>query len=134
MKRTIARALGRAVLSAVLLGWPKPAAQAATQGTPPLTRIAEIEIDPQQVEAYKAALREGITAALRLEPGVLSISAVSVKGHPEQVRIFEVYASQQAYEAHLQTSHFRKYKAATQSMVRSLKLIDTEPIFLEGKH
>ncbi len=98
-----------------------------------LVRIAEIEVDPQQIDVYKAALREGIAAAVRLEPGVLSLYAVSVKGHPEQVRVMEVYANQAAYEAHLQTPHFKKYKATTQGMVRWLELIETDPILLGSK-
>jgi quinol monooxygenase YgiN len=98
-----------------------------------IVRIAELEIDPSQTEAYKAALREEIAASIRLEPGVLKLYAVSVKGHPEQVRLFEMYASQAAYESHLQTAHFRKYKAGTQAMVRSLKLLETDPILLGSK-
>lgn len=43
-------------------------------------RIAELEIDPAQVDAYKAALKEEIEASIRLEPGVLSLHAVAVKG------------------------------------------------------
>ena len=99
----------------------------------PVVRFAEIEIDPGQVEQYKAALSEGIEAAVRLEPGVRSLYAVSVKDHPEQIRVFEVYGSQAAYQAHLQTPHFLKYKATTQAMIRSLKLVETNPILLRSK-
>ena len=99
----------------------------------PVVRLAEIAIDPQQIEQYKAALREGIDSALRLEPGVRALYAVSVKDHPDQIRVFELYASEAAYEAHLETPHFRKYKATTQGMVRSLKLVETDPILLGSR-
>jgi len=56
-----------------------------------------------------------------------------VKGQPTQVRIFETYAKQAAYEAHLQTAHFKKYKTETQGMVKSLKLVETVPIMLGAK-
>ena len=98
-----------------------------------IVRLAELEIDPAQVDQYKAALREEIAASIRLEPGVLTLYAVSVKDHPEQVRLFEMYATQEAYEHHLQTPHFKKYKTETQGMVRSLKLLDTDPILLGSK-
>ena len=81
------------------------------------SRIAEIEIDPQQLEAYKAALSEGIEAAIRLEPGVITLYAVSFKDHPEQIRVFEVYASRAAYQTHLETPHFKRCKATTRNMV-----------------
>jgi quinol monooxygenase YgiN len=101
--------------------------------TQPLVRIAELEIDAGQLTAYRDALKEEIAAAIRLEPGVLTLYAVSVKDQPSQIRIFETYKNQVAYESHLQTPHFKKYKADTQGMVKSLKLIETEPILLGQK-
>ena len=98
----------------------------------PLVRIAELEIDPGQLPAYRDALKEEIATSIRLEPGVLKLYAVSVKDQPSQIRILEVYRDQPAYESHLQTPHFKKYKAETQGMVKSLKLIETEPILLGG--
>ena len=96
-------------------------------------RLAELEIDPAQLDSYKAALKEEIEASIRLEPGVLTLFAVSVKDHPNQIRMFETYADVAAYEAHLQTPHFKKYKTGTQRMVKSLTLIETDPILLGAK-
>ena len=98
-----------------------------------VVRLAELHIDPGRLEEYKAALRDEIEASIRLEPGVLTLYAVSVKGDPAQIRIFEMYADAPAYEAHLQTPHFKKYKSGTQGMVKSLVLVETDPIFLGAK-
>ena len=98
-----------------------------------LVRIAELEIDPAHLDAYKDALREEIGASIRLEPGVLTLYAVAVKDHPNQIRLFETYASPAAYQAHLQSAHFKKYKSGTAGMVKSLKLIETEPVLLGSK-
>jgi quinol monooxygenase YgiN len=65
-------------------------------------QIAEIEIDPAHLEDYKAAVREHIEAAIRLEPGVLILYAVSDKDNPAHVKVFEVYESTDAYKAHLE--------------------------------
>src|SRR5512142_1728668 len=70
-----------------------------------LVRLAELEIDPAQLDSYKAALKEEIEASIRLELGVLTLFAVSVKDHPNQIRIFETYADVAAYQAHLETPH-----------------------------
>lgn len=99
----------------------------------PIVRIAELEIDPAQLDAYKLALKEEIEASIRLEPGVLAFYAVSLKDHPEQIRLFETYADARAYESHLQSPHFKTYKSRTQQMVKSLRLIETEPILLGSK-
>ena len=55
----------------------------------PLVRIAEVEVDPAQVEAYTSALKEEISTSIRVEPGVLTLYAVAIKDHPNQIRIFE---------------------------------------------
>jgi quinol monooxygenase YgiN len=99
----------------------------------PIVRIAELEIDPERVDAYTAFLSEEIEASVRLEPGVLFLFAVSVKGSPNAVRVIEGYVDQAAYEAHLSTPHFFKYKTETADMVRSLRLIETDPITLISK-
>lgn len=99
----------------------------------PRVRLAELEIDPAHLEHYKAALQEEIATSIRVEPGVLTLYAVSVKDHPTQIRLFEIYANAAAYETHLQSQHFRKYKSGTVGMVKSLKLLETDPILLGAK-
>ena len=96
-------------------------------------RVAEIEIDPSQLEAYKAAAKQQIEAAVRLEPGVLALYSVADKDDPTHVFVFEMYADVEAYKAHLETAHFKKYKVTRQDIVKSLKLRDTVPILLGAK-
>ncbi len=90
-------------------------------------------IDPDQLEAYRTLLAEEIEASVTLEDGVLSLNAVSIKDSPHKIRILEVYASPEAYEVHLQTPHFLKYKSGTAGMVTSLTLVDVEPVMMRAK-
>lgn len=99
----------------------------------PYVRVAEIEIEPSQVESYGAAVKEQIEAAVRLEAGVLALYAVADEQDPAHVFVFEIYADIDAYKAHIETAHFKMYKAITQDMVKSLKLRDTVPILLGAK-
>lgn len=96
-------------------------------------RIARIVVDSAQLESYRAALKEGISTAVKVEPGVLSLSAVCEKDHPTHVTVFEIYADESAYKAHIQTPHFLKYKNAVQGMVTSLELVDVSPIAMGTK-
>ena len=89
-------------------------------------RIAKIKVDVNQLSAYKVALQEQMNAAIKLEPGVLSYTAVADKKDPTQITILEVYASQEAYQSHILTAHFKKYKGTVMDMVLALELIDTE--------
>jgi quinol monooxygenase YgiN len=96
-------------------------------------QIAEIEIDPAQLEDYKSAVREQIETAVRVEPGVLVLYAVSEKDNPTHIRVFEIYRDVDAYKSHLESAHFKKYKATSEKMVKSLKLVQTAPIMLGAK-
>src|SRR5208337_4359286 len=97
--------VGASVLVSVLSG---RAVSQEMQGQ--YVQVAEIEIDPSQLEDYKAAVREQIEAAIRLEPGVLVLYAVSEKDNPARVKVFEVYLDTDAYRSHLESGHFKKYK------------------------
>lgn len=98
-----------------------------------VVRMADIEIDPVHLDAYRDLLAEEIEASVTMEKGVISLNAVAIKDHPEKIRILEIYANPAAYEAHVQTPHFLKYKAATSAMVTSLTLLDVEPVILRSK-
>jgi quinol monooxygenase YgiN len=104
---------------------------ASAQNKEIMIRISEIEIHSNFVEEYKGILKEEAEASVRLEPGVIAIFPMYQQGNPTQVRILEVYASREAYESHLKTPHFQKYKTTTLKMVTSLKLIDMQAIDAE---
>ena len=113
----------------MLLSYGHTAAQEKT----PIVRLAKLLIDSSQLENYKAALREGIETAVRTEPGVLSLYAVYDINNPTHVTVLEIYADADAYKAHLETTHFKKYKRTTMAMVKSLELTETVPIALGTK-
>jgi quinol monooxygenase YgiN len=93
-------------------------------------RIAELEIDPAQLDSFNLAVKESIETAIRVEPGVLVLYAVFEKDNPTRVRVFEVYTDADAYKTHLETPHFRKFRAVTEKIVVSRKLLDVVPIVL----
>ena len=93
-----------------------------------MVRIAKIQVDPDQLEKYNAALKEQMTTAVKLEPGVLSYHAVADKKNPANITILEVYADTAAYEKHILTPHFKKYKETVQHMVKALELVDVDII------
>jgi len=121
------------VLGAFVLASSLGAEAHADEMQRPYVRVAQIEIDPAQLESYKAIAKEQIETAIRVEPGVLTLYAVAEQDNPTRVVVFEIYADLDAYRAHIETPHFKKYKADTQQMVKSLKLVDTVPIVLGAK-
>lgn len=93
-----------------------------------MVRLAKIKVDPAQLEKYNAALKEQMTTAVRAEPGVLTYYAVADKKDPSSITILEIYADTAAYNLHITTPHFKKYKEEVNDMVKSLELVDVSLI------
>ena len=93
-----------------------------------IVRLAEIEVVPEYLEEYLAYAKEVGVTSVKVEPGVLTLFSMQTKEDPCKIYILEIYADKEAYQSHLQTAHFKKYKEGTAKMVKSLKLIDTKPM------
>jgi quinol monooxygenase YgiN len=99
----------------------------------PFVRVADIEVDPAQRDAFISAVKEEMDESIRVEPGVLALYAVAEKDSPSRLRFFEVYADEAAYDAHVQSPHFRKYRATTEPMIRTRVLVEAVPIQLSSR-
>jgi len=93
-----------------------------------MVRLVKIKVDPLQLDQYNIALKEQMTTAIRVEPGVLKYYAVADKNDSSQITILEIYADTSAYKSHIETVHFKKYKETVKDMVKSLELTDVNLI------
>lgn len=98
-----------------------------------IVQLAELEIDSTQLEPYIELLKEGIRTSIKEEPGVLTLYAMSDRNKPNRITVVEIYASQEAYNTHIASPHFLKYKNGTMKMVDSLNLTRTNPIVFAAK-
>ena len=99
-----------------------------TMGYDGIVRLSKIKVYPQYLDEYLKYAVEVGEISLRTEPGVLSMYAVQDKENPRLVTILETYASKDAYEKHVASKHFQKYKQGTLHMVKSLQLCDQTPL------
>ena len=117
----------RILLSTLLIGlFISIASYTNAQDAIRMYRIAKIKVDAGQLEKYKSALQEQMNTAINIEPGVLSYTVVADKNDATVFTILEVYASAAAYQLHISTPHFKKYKESVKEMVLFLELLDTE--------
>ena len=93
-----------------------------------VVRLAEIEVFPEKLSEYLCYAKEVGTVSMATEPGVIGLFSMQDKSDFCKVYILEVYADREAYQDHLKTAHFKKYKEGTADMVKTLKLIDTNPM------
>ncbi|ADE82843.1 antibiotic biosynthesis monooxygenase family protein [Xylanibacter ruminicola 23] len=93
-----------------------------------IVRIAEIEVYPQYMKEYLAFANEVDRLSIEREPGVICLYPMQSAEDSCQIRILEIYASEEAYQLHLKTPHFLKYKQGTLHMVKDLKLPTMKPL------
>ena len=93
-----------------------------------IVRIAEIEVYPEYLKDYLKAARNVGSKSVRKEPGVICIFPNQVRADETKIRIVEIYRNKEAYQHHLTTPHFQAYKQGTLHMVKSLNLLDIQPL------
>ena len=104
----------------------KPSSEPAA--TNMIVRIAEIEVYPQYLKEYLEFANEVDRLSVEREPGVICLFPMQSADDSCQIRILEIYASEEAYQQHLKTDHFLKYKQGTLHMVKDLKLPTMKPL------
>ena len=93
-----------------------------------MVRLAEIEVCPEHLQEYLAFANEVDRLSVEREPGVICLFPMQSAEDSTQIRILEIYASEEAYQSHIKTEHFLKYKQGTMHMVKSLKLPTMRPL------
>ena len=93
-----------------------------------IVRLSCIEVDPAQLTEYCRFAEECGRTSMAKEPGVLFMYSMSDKRQPNKITILEIYADRAAYESHIKSPHFQKYKQGTIKMVQKLELLDQTPL------
>ena len=129
MKPKMLLLVGMVAVSLLLLS----AVRGCADDGQPVVRMAYITVKPGLRDAFIAAVTEGMRTSVRTEPGVLALYCVADKNNPDKLVFFEMYASEDAYQAHRATPHFRKYIESTKDMSLSKALLETTPVELRDK-
>ena len=93
-----------------------------------IVRLAEIEVYPEHLQEYLKYANEVDRLSVECEPGVVCLFPMQSAEDSTRIRILEIYASEEAYQSHIKTEHFQKYKQGTMHMVKSLKLPTMKPL------
>ena len=75
-----------------------------------LVRLSKIEVYEEYLDEYLSFVGEVGRASVEQEEGVLTLFSVQEKERPCHITILEIYADRAAYEHHITTPHFQKYK------------------------
>lgn len=102
----------------------QPKASDSAPDSTMIVRISEIEVYPEYLDEYLEFAHNVGATSVKEEPGVICIYPMQQLRDNCQIRILEIYASQEAYQHHIHTAHFQTYKQGTLHMVKHLDLVD----------
>lgn len=76
-------------------------------------------LQPGEAGAFLPLMRANAATSLQAEPGCLRFDVCTDPDRPDEVFLYEVYASPEAFAAHLASAHFTAFDAASAAMVRA---------------
>jgi autoinducer 2-degrading protein len=80
--------------------------------------VVNLRIKPENVERFMKQVLENARAA-RQEPGCRQFDVLVDPQDKTKVMLYEIYNDEKAFEAHQQTSHFKKYLAEAVPLLAS---------------
>lgn len=98
-----------------------------------INNLVVVEVKPEFQTAFKNIVLPEMAESLRVEKGVLAMYAATDVNNINRWYFYEIYASEEDYQLHRQTPHFKNYIAQTADMSASKKAIPVEPVFLQNK-
>lgn len=77
----------------------------------------EFMIHVESVAAFMPLMIENARASRTDEPGCRQFDVCTDRTRPERIFLYELYDHRAAFDAHLATTHFKSFDAATVSMI-----------------
>lgn len=96
-------------------------------------KLAEVIVKPEKNQEFKNIVLGEMLQSMQKEPNILLMYAATLKDKPNEWRFFEIYANDEAYQQHRQTSHFQAYLVQTTEMLETKKLLDLKGVNLMTK-
>ena len=83
--------------------------------------VVELQVNPGQKEAFLARAREHRDNVLNNESGCRRFDLLTPQDGGDTVFLYEVYADQEASDAHFETAYMKQYLEDTAPMLASRK-------------
>ena len=103
------------------------------KGTMPLVHWAVLRAKPGTMREMMGMAARNVAPLSAGEPGTYALYGSMDKHDPNVVRLLEIYEDEAAYEAHVGSDGFRKYREERKPLLEDLVILPVDPIVLEQK-
>lgn len=83
----------------------------------------DFTIKPESRDRFLALVRENAAQSVRTEAGCRRFDVCVPEDGSSRVFLYEVYDDEAAFKAHMRTTHFKAFAAATAVMVQDRKIV-----------
>lgn len=99
----------------------------------PVVHLFHLGIDEKNRDTFYQVGVENFRTSYEEEGGTLAMYASSLRENPLEYKVFEVYADETAYQAHLNSSHFKAYVEQVGYQLTKREVFEVDPLFLKEK-
>jgi len=89
--------------------------------------VVTIDIKPQFKDRFMAEMLDDARGSVRDEPGCLRFDVIQDEKEPNRIYLYEVYADRAAFDVHMTTPHFLKWKSAVQDWFAAPPVVGAGP-------
>jgi autoinducer 2-degrading protein len=91
--------------------------------------VVHFDVKPAHAQDFLSAIKENARLSLESEPGCRQFDVCMAPGKPESIFLYEVYDSEEAFNAHLQSRHFLHFNEHTSSWVQGKEVKTFSRVF-----
>ena len=77
-----------------------------------------VKIKPEQRDRFLEVIEDDSICSVRDEPGCLRFEVLQDRSDPDTYYFFESYKDEGAFQAHAETPHFLRWRAASEEVLR----------------
>ncbi|MDO5309330.1 MAG: antibiotic biosynthesis monooxygenase [Planctomycetia bacterium] len=101
------------------------------KGEAPMVHWAILESTPGQMKQMQQFAVQHVAPEVKKEAGTYALYGGVSEKEPDTLRLLEIYEDQRAYELHVGSEAFQRYRQARQPILKSLTIVEVEPIAMQ---
>ena len=85
--------------------------------------LVEFDVDPSCLDTFMSLIDINARASVADEPGCYQFDVMQTLDDPNKIVLYEVYASEEAFKAHMGMVHTQAFLAAAKPMLRGQRVL-----------
>lgn len=85
--------------------------------------LVEFDVDPASLGSFVSLIETNAQDSVGKEPGCFQFDVMQTLDDPNKVVLYEVYASEQAFQMHMGMTHTQTFLAAAKPLVRGQRVL-----------